>query len=452
MTARTTLVAGAGAAGLAAALAAAQGGNEVVLLERSRHFQSGSNTSMSTAMIPAGGSRWQREVGVIDSPENFADDIRAATEWSASEEIARALTSVAPEMVAWLADECGLPLALVTDFRYPGHSANRCHTVPDRSGKTMLKLLIDATHRDERITFLCPFELAAVKQDNGLLHAVMKSPDGAEESEEFDSIILATNGFGANPELVARHIPSMVDAYYHGGDGSQGDALAIGDALGADTAFLDAFQGHGSLAMPHAILLTWAVMMHGGVMVNAHGERFADESASYSAFGAKVAAQQDGVGWVIFDERIGALCESFADYQDILSAKAIHRLDDVGSLASLIGCPATTLSASLRETSETRAAGTADRFGRRDFGGGIAEGPLLAVRVSGALFHTQGGLLVDGSARVLRDGVAIPGLYAAGGAAAGVSGTGSSGYLAGNGLLAALGLGYLAGRHASSEN
>jgi fumarate reductase flavoprotein subunit len=69
------------------------------------------------------------------------------------------------------------------------------------------------------------------------------------------------------------------------------------------------------------------------------------------------------------------------------------------------------------------------------------------VKVTGALFHTQGGLLVDGHARVLRDGRPIPGLYAAGGAAAGISGHGADGYLAGNGLLSALGLGYLAGRH-----
>ena len=62
-----------------------------------------------------------------------------------------------------------------------------------------------------------------------------------------------------------------------------------------------------------------------------------------------------------------------------------------------------------------------------------------------ALFHTQGGLVVDGSARVLRpDGTPIEGLYASGGAAAGISGHGAAGYLAGNGLLPALGLAFLA--------
>jgi fumarate reductase flavoprotein subunit len=72
--------------------------------------------------------------------------------------------------------------------------------------------------------------------------------------------------------------------------------------------------------------------------------------------------------------------------------------------------------------------------------------PYAAIRVTGALFHTQGGLATDAHARVLRGGKPVPGLFAVGGAAVGISGTGADGYLAGNGVLAALGLGLLAGR------
>ncbi|MFB9968888.1 FAD-binding protein [Pseudoroseomonas cervicalis] len=71
------------------------------------------------------------------------------------------------------------------------------------------------------------------------------------------------------------------------------------------------------------------------------------------------------------------------------------------------------------------------------------------MRVTGALFHTQGGLVVDASARVLRpDGAALPNLYAAGGAACGVSGSRAEGYLSGNGLLTAVALGHAAGEAA----
>ena len=87
-----------------------------------------------------------------------------------------------------------------------------------------------------------------------------------------------------------------------------------------------------------------------------------------------------------------------------------------------------------------------DLFGRT-FPNTTLTPPYGVVKVTGALFHTQGGLQVDASARVLSGGVPIPGVYAAGGAAAGISGHGASGYLAGNGLLSALGLGYIAGSH-----
>jgi fumarate reductase flavoprotein subunit len=71
---------------------------------------------------------------------------------------------------------------------------------------------------------------------------------------------------------------------------------------------------------------------------------------------------------------------------------------------------------------------------------------FYAVKVTGALFHTQGGLAIDDKARVIKnDGSVVQGLFACGGAAYGVSGPDVSGYLSGNGLLTAIGLGYLAG-------
>jgi fumarate reductase flavoprotein subunit len=70
--------------------------------------------------------------------------------------------------------------------------------------------------------------------------------------------------------------------------------------------------------------------------------------------------------------------------------------------------------------------------------------------VTGALAHTQGGLVVDGSARVLRtDGGPIPWLFAAGGAACGISGHGAGGYVPGNGLAQSFALGLIAGEAAA---
>jgi fumarate reductase flavoprotein subunit len=444
------VVAGAGAAGLAAALRCAQGGRFVVLLDARETYLRGCNTAMSTGMIPAGGSRWQREAGVEDSPERFYEDVMHKTGGQADPVIARALTASAPELVAWLADACQVPLELVTDFSYPGHSRDRCHAVPERSGRALHTRMNAALEARPEIELAVPMRLLDVELDASgrVSGAVVQPPGGAPERIATAAVVLATNGFGAAPELVRRHLPEIADALYFGGDGSTGDALRIGERLDADLRYLDAYQGHGSVAEPHAVLVTWATVMHGAILVNREGERFGDESAGYSEYASRVLAQPEGVAWVVLDERIDRACRQFADYQDLLEARAVRWAEDVAALAATVGAPAERLEATLAAAARAARGGAedADPFGRATWGEPL-RAPYGAVRVTGALFHTQGGLAVDESARVLRGGQPIAGLYAAGGAAAGISGHGAAGYLAGNGLLSALGLGYLAGAH-----
>jgi fumarate reductase flavoprotein subunit len=105
--------------------------------------------------------------------------------------------------------------------------------------------------------------------------------------------------------------------------------------------------------------------------------------------------------------------------------------------------------ATLAEVAALKAGGV-DVFGRNFTAKPVLQAPLHAIRVTGALFHTQGGLVVDTGARVVDDaGQPLPNLLAAGGAACGVSGSHAAGYLSGNGLLAAVVLGATAGRQAS---
>ncbi|QDY07932.1 FAD-binding protein [Micromonospora sp. HM134] len=446
-----TLVAGAGAAGMAAALAAARPGRTVVLAEARETFRQGSNTAMSTSMIPAAGSRWQRAAGVEDSPGRFLADIRAKTHDRVDPVVAAALTSVAPELVDWLADDCGVPLELVTDFRYPGHSALRCHSVPDRSGAALHRALLDAAADRDDLHLIVPATLVDVRTDEGgaVRGAVLERPDGSREELSCPAVVLATNGFAADPDLVRRHLPEIAHGVYHGGEASRGDALRLAERLGLDTGYLDAYQGHGSLAVPDAILLTWATVMHGGFLVDSTGRRFGDETVGYSEYAVPVLSRPDGRAWVVYDERVHDACRAFKDYRDVLAAGAVRWADDVDALAAVLGAPTDALAATLADA-DAAASGTAsDAFGRSAWGAPLRP-PYAAVRVTGALFHTQGGLRVDRHARVLRAGQPVPGLYAAGGAAVGISGHGADGYLAGNGLLAALGLGYLAGRHATA--
>jgi len=440
-------IAGAGAAGLAAALSAADGGLDVALMEASDTFRAGNNTSMSTSMIPSAGSRWQRAVGIDDdSPDVLYQDTMRKTGGQADPVVTRALAEVSVALGEWLADDCRIPLDLVSDVWFPGHSRLRHLCVPDRAGRTLHRHLLAAIERRPQITLITPLRVTGfeeVEERQALVTA--ERPDGTREAVTTRALVLATNGYGANAELVRRHIPEIADGLYFGGDHSNGDALTIGEELGADVGYLDSYQGHASVATPHGVLLTWTSVMNGAIVVNSSGERFGDESRGYSEYAVAVLQQPEGTAWVIYDTDIHDKAAPFADYQDLLTAGGVRWAKDLGALANITGAPSEALAATVK-TAGTVARGEAeDPFGRTMWPHVLAP-PYAAVKVTGALFHTQGGLRVDGDGAVLRNGAPIPGLYAAGGAAAGISGHGAQGYMSGNGLLSALGLGYLAGR------
>jgi fumarate reductase flavoprotein subunit len=212
------------------------------------------------------------------------------------------------------------------------------------------------------------------------------------------------------------------------------------------------YQGHGGLAAGYNVPILWPVIVEGAFQVNRAGERFSNEALGYSEQAAKVNAQPGHVAWTIFDERLHRLMLEFADYRDALGAGAITSAESWTELGMRTGLPATALQQTAADVAAALASGQPDVFGRTFLDRPPLTPPLRAVKVTGALFHTQGGLLVDREARVLRqDGAAFANLFAGGGAARGVSGPDADGYIAGNGLLTATTLGKLAGRAAAAQ-
>jgi fumarate reductase flavoprotein subunit len=443
------IVVGAGAAGSAAALRAADGPGRVLVLERDPRYLDNSNTARSTGMVPAAGSALQRRAGVEDDPERMLADIMAKTGGSADPELARALCGVSARLVDTMAEAWDAPLELVRDFRYPGHSADRMHAPPDRKGRTWLEVLAARLKARPNVDLALGAAVTDVRPNADGSGFRVRVGDGGEEVT-CRCLILATNGFGADRAMVAEHLPEISRAVYFGGPFSDGSGIRWGMAMGADTAYMDAYQGHGSIAPDAGTLVSWAVIVGGGFLLNARGERFCDESHGYSETALPVLAQPGGWVYDVFDEELRQEALRFADFRETDAMGVVGRAEDEGALASRLGVPPEALAATLEEIAACVRTGRPDRFGRR-FARTLRP-PYRFVRVTGALFHTQGGLRVDGKARVLRpDGMPIPGLYAAGGTAHGISGRGASGYLAGNGLLAALGLGLLAGEGAAAR-
>ena len=442
------LVVGAGACGIVAGLRAQEAGAEVIVVERDA-VPSGS-TALSSGFIPAPGTRFQKSLGIEDSPELFSEDIQKKAAYGAHTVITATVTRQIAPALEWLADRHGLEWTVLDDFLYPGHSAHRMHAVPEKTGAALMGRLLRAAET-AGLTIVTNAEVVSpIRRDTGISGVEIRRPDGQHETIEAKAIILACNGFGGNAGLVSRNIREMADAPYFGHPGNTGDALLWGEAAGAKSRDLTAYQGHGSVAHPHGILITWALMMEGGIQVNASGQRFSNEHEGYSEQAVEVLAQPGAIAWDVYDGRLHRLGLGFPDYVQAVEAGAV-RQGDVAGIASAIGCAPEALAATLDETRKM-AAGAPDPFGR-DFTGKPPLGDdLYAIRVTGALFHTQGGLDVDARARVLRpDGTVIPNLHAGGGAACGVSGSKVEGYLSGNGLLTAVALGFVAGQSAAEH-
>jgi fumarate reductase flavoprotein subunit len=443
------VIIGAGAAGLCAALRAAEAGCAVAVIERDK-LPSGS-TALSAGLIPAAGTRFQRSKGIADSAELFADDIQRKAHGEADPSLVEAVSRAAAPTVEWLADRFGFPFDVIDNFNYPGHSAHRMHGLPTRSGAELIDRLRTAAAQADIPILTDSVVTTLFAEVDGRISGIGCQRGGGQERIGCDALILACNGFGGNRALVAKHIPEIADAIYFGHAGNQGDAILWGRQLGADIRALAAYQGHGSVATPHNILISWACISEGGFQIDRAGRRFSDESLGYSEQAAEVMRGADGLAFEVFDERIAEIARQFPDFRDAEKAGAIWRAETIDRLAALVGVSPDALQAEFDHIASARGSQTPDRFGRVFRPGSELKSPYFAIKVAGALFHTQGGLMITPEARVMRpDGTTFPNLFAAGGAAVGVSGNSARGYLSGNGLLTATVFGRLAGESAAA--
>ncbi len=444
------VVIGAGACGLSAGIASAEAGATTLVIERDSTPLG--STAMSTGLIPAAGTQEQADLGIPDSWQRFLDDIMAKTKGRADQAVAERLAKESAHTVAWLRDHHGVPLTLVQGFLYSGHSHMRMYGTPNRTGSELEAALQAALMRSSA-ELMTNARAETLFLDGDTVRGVeVVRPDGRKERIGCGALILACCGFGANGEMVRRWIPEMADAVYHGHPGNRGDAMIWADAIGAELADMTGYQGHGGLAAGYGLPILWPVIMEGGFQVNSHGRRFSDESLGYSEQAAKVNAQPGRLAWSLYDKRLHDLMHQFDDYHDALRSGAVMTAETWEALARTAGLPSDAVLETVADVESMVRGEMRDPFGRDFTGKPVLSGPFFGVRVTGALFHTQGGLAVDTEARVRRTkGGVFPNLFAGGGAARGVSGPDPTGYLAGNGLLTATTLGKIAGQAAAAH-
>jgi len=437
-------IVGAGACGLTAAVRLRDAGIDCVLLERDA-VPSGS-TALSSGFIPAAGTRLQKSLGIDDSSELFAEDIQAKAHGDAASHLVRVYSQAVAQAIDSL-EQHGIEFEVLDGFLYPGHRVRRMHALPERTGAALMTRLESTAAQAgaDVLTESVVCELWVNAADRVLGVGYVR-PDGAMEYLACDVLILACNGFGGNPAMVSELLPAMREALFVGHVGNDGSAIAWGRQMGLRLADLGGYQGHGSWVTPQGALMSWAVMMQGAVQINALGQRFHDETQGYSEAAVHVLKQPGGIAWNVFDGPLLEMARTFPDFLEAESAGALKSAANEDALAALIGCEPDALKVTLADVH----ASNRDAFGRV-FPRALSA-PYFAVKVTGVLFHTQGGLDIDAHGRVLKsDGSAMSNLLAAGGAARGVSGNAVWGYLSGNGLLSAVGGGWVVAGTAADQ-
>ncbi len=443
------LIIGAGATGLCAALAASADSAPLILEADPRPYGS---TGMSYGGICAAASQLQKDAGVEDSAKWLYEDILQAARQQTDPELAELLANESGPTMDWLTQDCGIELSLEKSWSGLGHRQPRMHAPVSRSGVDLMHMLTAAC-ADRGVDILCDAKVITLLADNEhRVHGVeYQRPDGEIEEVGCGALILATCGFGGNQEMVAEHIPEISNAEYYGHESNQGDGIKWGLELGGVAKDMGSYQALGSLAKPHNLVIPHTLLIGGGVQVNLEGDRFEDELDNISGQALDILKQPDGLCYIVYDERLHQQAlETFADYRTAAEVKACKKADSIRELSALIKLPANQLESTIEQVESLKNNEMACEFGRQFSSELALAPPYYAIKVGAALFHTQGGLVVDSDARVVNgEGDKLPNLFAGGGAARSVSGPGIWGYLPAMGLCTAVTLGRLAGQSAA---
>ena len=445
------LVLGAGQAGLTAAVAAAQQGARVLLLEKRDII--GGSTAMSSGLTAYAGTDEQRALGIEDSVEALRQDILETGRFKNDVQLVDAYCREQLTTYRWLKD-LGVRYGAV--HAASGQSVPRSHsTDPSTMVDTLLRRALEL---GVRIAYeVRAFELLTEERR---VVGVRAEIHGSLHEIEAAAVVLATGGFSRNPELLDRFVPQMVDAIHGGAPGSEGDGLLMGWRLGADFRDMPYIKGTFGITPgdePRESGTGILAVYKGAIAVNLDGRRFVDESLPYKVLGDACLAQPDSVAYQVFDQQVMDREDASVEiywFSGRLATGLLLRADTLDELAALIGIPAAALRDTVDRYNAAARGDVDDELGRSHLSGRVGtptplDTPPYYAHLSGtSVLATYCGLTVDAQTHVIDVyGEAIPGLYAAGEITGGFHG---NGYVTGTSVGKAGVFGRLAGLAAAA--
>ena len=485
------VVVGAGGAGMTAAIAAANEGKSVVILESQSMV--GGNSVRATGGLNAAKTPAQDEnefneaAGVEKTLESAASDYAdnetitalaktVSEQWAAYQAnpvgyfdsvelmeldtmiggkgindpaLVETLCSNSADAIVWLSEQ-GIDLPSVSSFG--GASVKRIHRPLDDEGKVVSV----GSYMIPRLESKCK-ELGVDVMLNTTATKILTDANGAAVGIEATgkngntvtvnakAVILATGGFGANLDMVVQYKPDLKGFMTTNAAGAQGQGIDMAVAIGAGTVDMDQIQIHPTVEANTAALITEGLRGDGAILVNAEGNRFTDEVGTRDVVSAAEIAQTGSYSWLVIDQ---AMVDASSVIQGYIKNGYTVTGQTYAELAEAMGVDPDAFTATMEKWNACVAAGVDEEFGRTSFANPLDTAPYYAIKVTAGIHHTMGGLTINTNTQVLAgDGTIIDGLYAAGEVTGGVHGANR---LGGNAVADFTVFGRIAGQQASA--
>ena len=485
------VIVGAGGAGMTAAIAAANEGKNVVIVESQAMVGGNSVRStggMNAAKTPAqdenefaesagvektletAASEWAgneaitaladtvagqwaeyqaNPVGYFDSVELMELDTLIGGHGTNDPALVEALCSNSADAIAWLSEQ-GIELTSVSSFG--GASVKRIHRPVDSEGKTIsvgsyMIPLLQAKCEELGVEFIMNTTANEILTDaNGAAVGIAATDkNGAAVTVNAKAVILATGGFGANLDMVVEYKPDLAGFMTTNAPGAQGQGIDMAVAIGAGTVDMDQIQIHPTVEYNSSQLITEGLRGDGAILVNAEGKRFTDEVGTRDVVSAAEIAQTGSYSWLVIDQ---AMADASSVIQGYIKNGYTVTGETYEELAEAMGVDAAAFAATMDKWNAAVAAGVDEEFGRTSFANPLDTAPYYAIKVTAGIHHTMGGLTINPQTQVLAgDGTVIDGLYAAGEVTGGVHG---GNRLGGNAVADFVVFGRIAGEQAAA--
>jgi len=436
------IVIGSGGAGMTAAVTAFDAGAKVVVLEKMPI--TGGNTQLAAGGMNAAETVFQDEKKIKDSVDLMYEDTLKGGKNRAQPELVKILARDSASSIAWLTS-IGADMSDIG--RMGGASRDRTHR--PKGGDVVGHHIIHVMRQNA-------IKRGLDVRTNSKVLKILGTPGGAVSGVlvqnklgqtyfiEAPAIILASGGFSANLDRVAKYRPEYASFSSTNQPGATGDGIDLAADFGAKLVDMDQIQIHPTQAAGSKILITEAVRGNGAIFVNREGKRFVNELTTRDAASAAVLKQTGKTAFLVFDETIRKSLSQIEGYFHLELVKSGKTAQELASALQMDGA---NLATTLDTYNKFVAAKKDDEFGRPDMPRPVKDAGFHAIEIRPGVHYTMGGVVIDTRTRVLSQAdKPILGLFAAGEVTGGVHGANR---LGGNSISETITFGRIAGREAT---